>query len=157
MPWFGTYWPCMTNYTECRAVALTLVDLKYSWPGPLVLTMASAYTQGSWSPALTMASTCIQGSWSPALTMVSTSSKGHGHLPWPWLFVYCQGHGGWPWSWVLVTYQDHGQYLIHYFCLWEGSWSKLLNMLTMVKFLSCSDSSWAEWKGKFNLIVPVGK
>ena len=60
----------MTNYTGYRAVALILVDLKYSLPGSLDLTMVSAYTLGSWSPALTMSSTCKQG---------------HGQQPWPWL------------------------------------------------------------------------
>ena len=51
----------MTNYTWYRAVALILVDLKYSLPGSLVLTLVSAYTLGSWSPALNMAGTCKQG------------------------------------------------------------------------------------------------
>ena len=36
----------MTNYTGYKAVVQTLVELKYSLPGSLVLTMASTYNQG---------------------------------------------------------------------------------------------------------------
>ena len=106
------------------------------WPWPLLVHAFKGHGHQPWPWCAD-----IQESWSPALTMVSTSSKGHGHLPYPWLFVYCLGHVGWPWSWVLLTYQGHGLHLIHCCCLREGSWSKILNMLTVVKFLSHSASS----------------
>ena len=93
----GIPWPCMTNYTGYRAIALTLL-------------ISNIHYQGHWSwPWL------VHTLW------------GHGHQPWPWLVHAIK---------VMVNILDHGQYKQ------QGSWSKILNMLTMVKFLSCSASKY---------------
>ena len=61
MPWFGDTLTLFDKLYRVQGHRPDPVDLKYSLPGSLVLTMVSAYTLGSWSPALTMASTCNQG------------------------------------------------------------------------------------------------
>ena len=61
MPWFGDTLTLYDKLYRVQGHCPDPVDLKYSLPGSLVLTMVSAHTLGLWSPALTMASTFNQG------------------------------------------------------------------------------------------------